>query len=84
MSHVCIHPWAAEGVEGGLRLHIGERVILQRSEGDWGMVSKQDSPKVGAMVKIDMAAFIRDGFQKRKKKLMEFSNKGPDPTSQHP
>ena len=47
VSHVCIHPWAAEGVEGGLRLHIGERVILQRSEGDWGMVNKQDSPKVG-------------------------------------
>ena len=58
VSHVCIHPWAAEGVEGGLRLYIGERVILQRSEGDWGMVIKQDSLKVGAMVRIYMAAFI--------------------------
>ena len=58
VSHVCIHPWAAEGVEGGLRLHIGERVILQRSEGDWGMVNKQDSPKVGAMVRIYMASFL--------------------------
>ena len=25
---------------------------------------------------------VRDGFKKKKKKLMEFSNKGPDPASQ--
>ena len=26
---------------------------------------------------------VRDGFKKKKKKLMEFSIKGPDPASQH-
>ena len=31
-----------------------------------------------------MKMSLRDGFKKRKKKLMEFSIKGPDPASQHP
>ena len=31
---------------------------------------------------ITLIHFVRDGF-KKKKKLMEFSIKGPDPASQH-
>ena len=35
--HVCVHPWSSHGVEGGLSLLVGERIILKRREVEWGV-----------------------------------------------
>ena len=40
VSHVCIHPWSAQGIEGGLSLQVGERIFLQRKEGEWGIANR--------------------------------------------
>ena len=43
-----------------------------------------ETHKVPNVVIVIDFVLIRDGFKKKKKKLMEFSIKGPDPPSQHP